>query len=128
MVTLTFIACAINKQIVLFRPASPINDMSTSEGLYYYSWNGSQTISASNGRGGEILWHMQSPAAAALRGAAATRRGSQADDAIAALPRAAERQGMLQGETMHAKDRRRVPPTRHPPPLTQAYFTARRAD
>ena len=29
---------------------------------------------------------------------------------------------------MHAKDRRRVPPTRHPPPLAQAYFTARRAD
>ena len=58
--TLTFIACAINKQIVLFRPASPINDMSGFEGLYYYSLNGSQSISASNGRGGEILWHMQS--------------------------------------------------------------------
>ena len=60
MFTLTFIACAINKQIVLFRPASPINDMSGFEGLYYYSLNGSQSISASNGRGGEILWHMQS--------------------------------------------------------------------
>ena len=60
MFTLPFIACAINKQIVLFRPASPINDMSGFEGLYYYSLNGSQSISASNGRGGEILWHMQS--------------------------------------------------------------------
>ena len=60
MFTLVFIACAINKHSVLCRPASPINDMSGFEGSYYYSLNGSQTISASNGRGGEILWHMQS--------------------------------------------------------------------
>ena len=77
----------------------------------------------------DIVAHAIAAAAAALRGAAATRRGSQADDAIAALPRPSERQGMLQGETMHAKDSRRVQPTPHPPPLAQASsLTARRAD
>ena len=55
-----------------------------------------------------IVAHAIAAAAAALRGAAATRRGSQADGAIAALPRPAERQGMLQGETIHAKDRQRA--------------------
>ena len=113
--TLTFIACAINKQSVLFRPASPFNDMSGCEGLNHYSWNGSQSDSSIDGRGGEILWHMQS--LRLPRRCEAPRRPAAAREAPTPSKRCRDRRETCNAAMKHPQDRRRVtrPPTRYSP-------------